>query len=1000
MNIFQQILRQTGAWTGLLCLLVIYPTVSRAAEVHAIAVPGNFQLHPGLDLSLFASEPQVIDPVALCFDEDGRVFVAEMRDYPYGIGPDRMPGGTIRLLEDTDGDGRADRSVVFAEGLSFPTSIAPWNGGVIVTAPPEILFLKDTDGDGRADVREVLLKGFTLGVTDSNLNGLRWGLDNRLHGLNGGNGGNIVSTRKPGVPVPLRNLDFSLEPASGEFTPTFHASGGFGLVFDDWGRSFVTHNINHLQHRIIPARYLQRFAGFPPIETTASISDHEEMARIFPLSTPETRVNHPEQSGHFSSSGGMGYVGVPGYPDDLSGSVFVCDVVGNLVHRDTLHADGPIFAARRSPSEQTREFFASRDNAFRPVGLELGPDGALYLLDMQRDVIEHPDYIPAKVKEKIDLRAGDNRGRICRITPKGSSPAARPQLSKASTASLVAPLGHSNQWWRVTAQRLIVARRDKSVVPALRKLAAQSRPLAQLHALWTLHGLGALSEADVLPVLAHEHPGLRENALLLAESLLPGSFAFRRSLLARAEDDDVRVRFQAALTIGQLRAEDALPALRRIFSRDLRHRWSRTAVLSSLAGGEDKLLLGLVDELPRRPAPAATAEDALREVAELCGARAAVSPGWESVLNALTASSMTEAMTVAVLEGLGAAVNRSGTKPVVSPGARRAIDSVATSGSTRLLATAWKLSRALGLPETPTQRAALTAARARASDTSRPTDERIEDIGLLSLGNYATVGDTLSGLLQGTQPSAIQLKAIEALSRFKEPAVASSLVARWRSLVPAVRVPVLNLLLSRVAFHEELVSAIEQGRINLGELNLDLEQRRRLLRESSPAIMTRAAKFLGDEEYSNRKAVVEDWMRKLPATGDLARGRAHFEKTCAPCHVLGGLGQPVGPDLGAQAHRSVEDLLSNILDPNMAINPAYVSYTAETHEGEIETGILQGESAESVVLLQAQGRKLVLLRKQLKRFESGGLSLMPEGLEAGMSPADLRDLIAFLQGRR
>src|SRR4030095_8953056 len=151
-----------------------------------------------------------------------------------------------------------------------------------------------------------------------------------------GNGGSITSPRRAGSAVSIHNLDFSFDPKSGDFTPTYHTSGGFGLVFDDWGRSFVTYNINHLQQRIIPARYLDRYPGFPPVEAPSSISEHREMSRIYPVSEPETRVNHPEQSGHFSSAGGMGFIGWSGYPADLPGSVLVCDVVGNLVHRDVL----------------------------------------------------------------------------------------------------------------------------------------------------------------------------------------------------------------------------------------------------------------------------------------------------------------------------------------------------------------------------------------------------------------------------------------------------------------------------------------------------------------------------------------------------------------------------------------------------------------------------------------------------------------------------------------
>jgi putative membrane-bound dehydrogenase-like protein len=984
----------------LLQFFLFLPLAGSSAESHPPATAGSYELPPGLELTLFAKEPDIVDPVALCFDEEGRVLVVEMRDYPYGFGSERKPGGTVRLLEDTDGDGRADRSTVFAEGLSFPTSIAPWKGGVIVTAPPEIIFLKDTNGDGRADVREVLLKGFTLGVTDSNVNGLRWGLDNRLHGVNGGNGGNVISTRQPGPPVPLRNLDFSFDPATGDFTPTFHTSGGFGLVFDEWGRSFVTYNINHLQQRIIPVRYLSRFAGFPPIEATTSISDHDEMSRIYPVSEPETRVNHPEQSGHFSSAGGMGFVGVPGYPGDLARSIFVGDVVGNLVHRDVLTLDGPIFKASRSSSETNREFFASRDLAFRPVGMELGPDGALYLIDMQRDVIEHPDYIPQKVKEKLDLRAGQDRGRIYRITPKGGLARTKPELSRAKPADLVQYLGHSNQWWRVTAQRLLVERQDKTAVRSLKKLAESGHPLARLHGLWTLQGLQALDERTVVRALSDSIPGLRENALLLAEPRLPGSAQLRQRILSLAGDPSARVRFQAALTLGQIDHPDAFAALRRVFLKDYAHRWSRVAVLSSLRRNEDEFLRSLVTDAAFTKSDSEAKREALHELADLCGARADKAIKMSLLLAIFNAPVPPDNLRLAALEGLRSGVERSGAHFKGDAAVAAVLEKVARPDEPALFGSAWQLSKALGLPETQAQRTVLASAAERIRDTSQPVDRRIDDIQLLSLGTYSSVAEALSAMVESSQPAAVQLVTIKALSRFNEIAVATNLVAHWPSLAPSARPPVINLLLARVPFHEVLIDAIEQKRITLGELNLDLEQRRRLMRESSPDIMARAAKLMGDEEYSNRKTVVEEWLRKLPPSGDAVRGRVVFEKTCAQCHALAGIGQQVGPDLGALAHRSVEDLLSNILDPNMAINPAYVSFTAETDTGEIETGIMESESAETVVLRQALGKKVALPRRQIKRLQSSGVSLMPEGLEAGLSPQDLRDLIAFLQQRQ
>jgi putative membrane-bound dehydrogenase-like protein len=979
--------------------------LSFAAELplHPVAAPDNCSLHPALEISLFAREPDVIDPVALTFDGEGRMFVVEMRDYPYGFGPDRRPGGAIRLIEDTDGDGRADRSGVFAEGLSFPTSIAAWNGGVLVTAPPEVLFLQDRDGDGKAEVREVLFKGFVLGVTDSNMSGLRWGLDNRVHGINGGNGGTVISSRRPGPGVVLHELDFSFDPASGDLKTTYQTGGGFGLVFDAWGRSFVTHNINHMQHRIMPVRYLNRFQGVPPVDGTHSISDHGEMAQIYPVSEPTTRVNHPEQSGHFSSSGGLGYLGWNGYPSDLPGSLFVCDVVGNIVHRDVLQADGPIFVARRSPQEQAREFFGSRDPAFRPTGIELGPDGALYLIDMQRDVIEHPDYIPQKVREKLDIRAGDQRGRIYRVTPRGGLPASKPRLSGQTGLQLVGHLRDSNQWWRSTAQRLLVERGDRSIVPALQELARSRDPFGQLHALWTLQGLGALSESLVIQALRSPQPGLRENALLLAETLLPGSTQLQQTVLGLADDTDTRVRFQAALTFGQLESTSVHPALRRIFLADYPHRWSRIAVLSSLKDGERAFLRDLLEAtafLQSSNAPKRL--DAVRELSDLCGARMGARSGdaLAEFLQIISAARVTPGLQVAALEGVQRGLSRTSPPGSSDPRIVGALEKFSRPESPALFAAAWKLGRTVGLPESEIQREALSRASQDALNAARSVEQRQADVQVVALGSYTAAGRTLVALLESGQPPALREAALAVLRQYSDLQLPRDLVEHWRVLAPAARPTVVNLFLQRVAFHDVLMSAIEQDRIKLGELNLDLEQRRRLLRKSSPEIKARAAKFIGDEEYSNRKTVVEDWLRKLPATGDSSRGRLVFDRLCAQCHALNGVGNQVGPDLGASAHRGVEDLLSNILDPNMAINPNYISFTAETTSGEIETGLLKSETADAVVLLQAMNKEVTLPRRQLKRLESSGVSLMPEGLEAGLTPADLRDLIAFLQSRR
>ena len=984
-----------------LALSLVGAFLLHAADPHPPATKETCDLPPALAITLFAAEPDVVDPVALTFDEDGRVFVVEMRDYPLGIGPNHQPGGTIRLLEDRDGDGKADHSTVFAEGLSFPTSIAPWNGGVLVTAPPEIIFLKDTNGDGKADVREVVLKGFQLGVTDSNVNGLRWGIDNRVHGANGGNGGVIISSRQPGPPISIRNLDFSFDPATGDFTPTYHTGAGFGLVFDDWGRSFVTYNINHIQHRVLPVRYLQRFPGLPPVQATVNIADHGEAARIYPISVPATRVNHPEQAGYFSSAGGIGYLGGPIYRGDLAGSVLVCDVVGNLVHRDILIEDGPSFVARRAPGELKQEFFASRDNAFRPVGVELGPDGALYLIDMQRDVIEHPDYIPSKVKEKLNLRAGEDRGRIYRITPKGGLLFKKPNLRQVTTATLVNELGNPNQWWRITAQRLLMERQDKRAVPLVKKaVTSEQRPLGRLHALWTLRGLNALDETLVHQALNDDIPEIREHALVLAEPFAAHSRALQERILSLASDRASRVRFQAALTIGEFELAGKQAALLQILSRDYQYRWTRLAVLSSLQNGAEELFKSLIADEHFRQANDTNAAACIRELAGLIGARAGQNQGFDAALVAFGNSNLPGKTRVASLEGLQEGLARANGTGRTTAEAITALRKIMQTGSPVLVAAAWKIARALGLPDSEAQRTALVQASALARDQSRSPDERVEQIRLLALGSFPVVKSALIALLDSSAPAPVQLAAIEALSNFSEPEVATALVQNWRRLTPSARPAVVQLLLQRGAFHEFLITAIERGQIQLGELNLDLEQRRRLLRRSSPEIQARAAKLFGDEEYSNRKSLVEEWLKKLPAAGNAQQGRAVFEKNCALCHAVGGQGNQVGPDLTDAYHRSLEDLVSNILDPNMAINPNYASSNVELNSGESETGILRAESPEAITLLQAMGKQKVIPRKNIKSMSSSGISLMPEGLEAAMTPQELRDLVAFLQEKR
>lgn len=960
-----------------------------------------FEFPPSLEMSLFAKEPEVVDPVALAFDAMGRAYVVEMRDYPYGFGPDRRPGGTIRLLEDTDGDGRADRARLFAENLSYPTSVAPWNGGILVAAPPEILFLKDADGDGRAEIREVILTGFRLGVTDSNLNGLRWGLDGWVHAGNGGNGGRVRSPRRPDAPaVELRDRDFRFRPDTGEVELTTHTGGGFGLVFDDWGRSFTTYNINHIQQRVANADLFSRVPGMVAVETTHSISDHGDMARIFPVSVAQTRPNHPEQAGHFSAAGGLGFINDLRWPPSLLQSVLVCDVVGNLVHRDVLVPDGPIFRATRADEERDREFLAGRDPAFRPVGLEWGPDGALYLMDMQREVIEHPDYIPKKLLEKLDLRAGEDRGRLYRLVPRGWK-GHRELPGESPTAGLPAFLASPNPWTRITAQRLLLERRDPSVLPELVAMVTEHpSPHARLHALAVLDAWGTLEDSVLAKALKDPAPGIRENAVARVGRRAASSEAWTAALITATADSDIAVRFQAALALGTAPNEAAFhQALQTLLQRDFRHAWSRRAVLSALTTRQDAVLEGLLRDREFMESPEEARQETIEELAALVGARHRTNAGrgWEGILDGAADGSLPEAVRIALLRGLNAGLERSPETPSLTEGARKALIHGMASSSPRMMASTWRLARRLGMSDPPETTGLIERAGREVLDTSQPLARRLEWLELLAAGDFKQTRQTLITLLDGRHPAVLQQASFNVLRSHREPEMAMGLIESWPTLAPGLRSEVVQVLVYRRPFQAALLDALESGKLQVGELNLDLEHRRELLRKAAPAIRERAARFMSDEEYSNRKAVVDQWLETLPPTGDRGRGQEIFVRLCSPCHRSGDLGYEVGPNLTRMAHRSVEDLLSNILDPNMALNPTFTAYTAELADDEEETGILASETVDAVTLLQAQGRRIELPRSRIRRLRSGGRSLMPEGLESGLTPQAMRDVIAFVQ---
>ena len=962
----------------ILPLLAVMPAAARppAAE--------DFEVHPACRMELWAAEPDIVDPVGLTFDAAGRAYVLEMRDFPLGMDGKGQSGGTVRRLEDTNGDGKPDKSVLFAEGLRFPTSICAVKDGVVVSAPPEIVFLADRDGDGKAEVREVWFTGFVPSLTDSNFNGLRWHMDGRIHGVNGGNGGLVINPNKPDKITRLGEADFAFDPQTMEFTTTYPTGGGFGLVFDDAGRSFVTHNINHMQMRILPQSVLDEVPGGSPLRGTQNISVHGENCRIYPIHDAQTRPNHPEQAGYFSSSGGMGYLNHSGWPAEFANSLFVCDAASGIVHREVLSPDGPIVKCQRPPGEETREFLAGRDPAFRPVGVELGPDGALYILDMQREVIEHPDYIPPRMRAKVDIRAGSDCGRIWRLLPKAGLPKPDKLPAQCSEEEKVALLDSPNQWTRLTAQRTLMEENSEAAIALLHvrlRVALktqQDKGIGALHSLWALAGRERLEREDFNE--ERKHPSQAVCVALLQASALHhrGVRFFASDVWER--DLDITQLWYYLLHRRELSGDASdvswvgttLDALRS-YGAD---KWMRVAALRLLDLRTDQAV-ALTES------GACAAPDAVRDIAR---AQKKSNPLATLLHKAKTAGPDTFS---AAAEGALAAIKAGDLLPEL-PG------EWLESNDPAVLKAALMLEDAGAIFDPKADRDALLASITQ-SAASAPN--RAAWLGLLRHFPLNKTADILFPALHASESPEVEQAALECLRARTEPAVAERIVKEWPLISSALRPALAARMVERREFRSSLADALVSGAIKAGEISLDLEQRRELLRHSGPEIRDKVSKFLTDDEYSNRAAVVDAWLAKLPATGDAARGLAVFTRQCAQCHRAGGVGHEVGPDLAAQSHRSVEDLLTQILDPDAAINPNYAAFIAETDDGQKQAGILVRSSGANIVLRQAMGLQVEIPRAKVKSLQSTGHSLMPAGQEALFTPQEMRDLIAFLQKR-
>ena len=961
----------------------------------------TFQVERGFKLELVAGEPLVGDPVDACFDEFGRMYVAEFHGYPYSAEPTKLHpkgggkknDGIIRLLEDTDGDGKFEKSTVFADNFEWALSVCCYDGGVFVIGHPHLWYFKDTDGDGKADVRKIVLSGFGKDNVQSLANNMKWGLENRIL-VAGGRNPNTLN--RGGKPVMSGTSDFAFDPrvlvsdaTTEEVAKSIQLlSGGeqFGHSTDDWGNRFVCNNSNHIEHVVLPRRYLNRNPTFVASGVVRSIGVEGAAATVFRRSPPEPwrivrtarRVADPKFAGlsqservpigFFTSATGATIYRGGAYAEEFRGNAFIGDVGANLIHRKIMTPTGASFVAKRA--DEMTEFVTSTDNWFRPVNFVNAPDGTLFVLDMYRETIEHPASIPEDIKALVDLESGNDRGRIWRLVGPDGQRMKVEQIGKLPPDQLIKQFWSPNSWNRETAQRLFVERGDLSVVLSLRRMAALNRsPLARLHCLYTLAGLNAM-KPDVLMVnLKHPEPRLRAHVLRLAEPLFAQDRELSEAAAERATDESDLVRWQLAFSAGEMPNDLAVATLSRL-ARDPRNTGDiRTAMMTSLAGKATAFLEDLASDAEFAKQPHSASWYA--ELARMLGTDSNPAAG-ASVLNIVVNGQVAPAVRSSILVALGDGLRRRGMT------VERLLDTAQADSQLRQGLTMFT-SKSL----------------AAAKDAECSILERVAAVRVLAFLDGASCRQSLSELLNPQVDPQLQIAAANSLGQLAHADVPSLLLTGWRSHSPGLRREVVDALLRSTDRVGSLLDALQAGTVLRGEIERDKKDL--LLNHPKSEVRDRAKKLLAGDVDANRAKVIADYKPALETPGDIAKGKLLFQQKCSNCHQIAGVGHVVGPNLQSVVNKSLADLLIAILDPNREAQPNFATYVVETQDGKVLNGLLVADTATSVTLRRAEAKEDVVLRSNIETIVSNGKSLMPEGFEKDASPAAVADLLAYLK---
>lgn len=952
----------------------------------------TIQVPEGFRVELVAAEPLIRDPVAFDWDAAGRLWVVEMGGYPNGVddgnsdSEPRRTNGRIRVLVDQNGDGQYDSATTFLECDSFPTSICAWRDGVIFTSAPDVIYAVDQDGDLQADRQQVLFTGFAEGNQQHRINGLRMGLDGWLYLANGDSGGSISAIGSilhgdfsaPQKQKAIRGQDVRIQPDTGELEML---SGQTQCVRsrDDFGNWLGNNNSNPIWHYLIEDRYLKRNPHARGIQTRAQVAEVPGAAPVYPISSTLSRFNDFDRANRFTSACSTSVYRDSRFGDDLYGDAFICEPVHNLVSRLDLSRSAESFTGKRVSGERQSEFLASTDNWFRPVMVRTGPDGCIYVADMYRCVIEHPQWIPAEYQRKLNLRSGDQQGRIYRIVPNADPVVTHPKEEWLTTESrkdpktLVDRLESSNGWWRDTAQRLLLhSSHTPESSQLIQNLLHHDLPSVRTQAMHTLALLSPEQQKiqqDLIQAISDENPEVRRQAIRLLEPSIQASPTLIIPQLTNlAADPDISVRHQLALSLGETQHPIIAGPLAVLIRNNQTHQSVVDAAITSLS---QPTVQAVVSELSMKSEELRTST-VIRLLAQATafGSTDALDQLGAPMIRQASHQSSTDALSNAHWSDATLLLESVHQRPDHQSDSRwqAELDSAGTAAQNLVRSTQ-----------------SSSKARSAAMKFLVAYFKRIPSDDAASL---------LTDILRPATASEILVDAAPLMAANRSSSDIG--FSKWKSLTPTVRDAFCEALLQQKEGPTWLLHNIETEIVTANELSAACADQ--LLHHRNQQIRETARSLLRQTSSTQTIDTINELQRALEELrGNPGRGRGLFQKHCSVCHRLDEIGSSIGADLGAFQDRSTLAMLTAILDPNRAVESRFLSFTAVTHDGLTRTGILTAETSTTVTLVTTGGQRHEIARADLEELVCTNRSLMPEGLQKNLTAQELADVIAFIQ---